>query len=267
MNIEYSKDTKIKFIDQVMSIDSSVYAKELLGTYESIRARFEKNNDSYTLVYDNDSLVGYMCLFPITGRLYKSITDDKIFCDEDISSDDITDYCKDSNLFMISVAIKPEYQHGEAVIELVKGFKKFLADKKGRINSISAFTVSEAGERFLSGIGFCKISDLGNGKALYTMDSKEIRRFMGMEKEVMGYDSDRLWFIGTGVISACIPLIISGGVVIFYSSLSLFMITLVCSGIIMALYALKSRFGPAFYVSYVTTLAIAAILVNCAGMK
>ena len=73
------------FIVDVNNLDHSLYPPNYVGSVESIKERFTANNEEYILAYNNDTLVGYICFYPITKALA-----DKIKCLNKVIDDEIS---------------------------------------------------------------------------------------------------------------------------------------------------------------------------------
>ena len=82
-------ETKESIISELMEIENEVYAEDMRGEYESIKARFEKFPEMFFLAYDRDRIVGYFCFFPISQKLYEEMVNKGCFRDDDIEPEDI----------------------------------------------------------------------------------------------------------------------------------------------------------------------------------
>lgn len=169
-----------KFIRQILAIDSVVYPEELQGTFTSVSERFYRNRDSYILAMDHGLIVGYFCFFPVNLELYKRINTVNSFYDDDIKPDQIVPYGTVNNLFLISAAIHPDWQDGEAIGLLSKGFRIFLREKeKNRfhINSLNCYITSENGAKLAKRFGMKKIYTKNNLYSFYKVNRKTINNF------------------------------------------------------------------------------------------
>lgn len=151
IQIKYSKDIDgDDFLRQVLAIDAVVYPKELQGTFKSVSERYHRNKNSFILAFDNDLIVGYICLFPISKRLLNEMETTNKFFDDNIDPKDVLPYSESNDIFVISVAILPEYQNGLAIMKLCKAFKKFVEEKNAMTY---AYAVSEKGEKLSKILG------------------------------------------------------------------------------------------------------------------
>ena len=173
MEILYSIDVEKDIIPDLMYVESKVYATEFCGKYESILQRYKKNKDSVILVYDNKKIVGYLCMFPISDKLYLEINNSDKLVDDDICSEDVLPYTTRNKLYLISVAILPQYQDTDTVILLCNKFQEFISNKEmknQKIESIMATAISEDGTRFLKRLGFKEVKHLINDYKLMRLD-------------------------------------------------------------------------------------------------
>lgn len=160
------------FIQDVIELDKLCYEEHLLDTFDSVYNRYLANKNSYVLIYDNDTLVGYICYFPISNTLYNKIYYDNIFVDTDIKSNDIVEYKEGEshNIFIISIAVHPNYRHRGISQILFQGMFNRIRHLKNNgvyINNIVAFAVSQAGEKCLLNNNFEKIKEIYEGISLY----------------------------------------------------------------------------------------------------
>ncbi|WMJ22896.1 hypothetical protein RBG61_13025 [Paludicola sp. MB14-C6] len=184
MKIDFSRNINNNFIEQILEIDNTIYPDYMCGSYESINQRFKKNQDSYILVYDDKKVIGYFCFFPIVNNLYELILKSNKMFDDNILPKDICEYSSFNNLFLISVAILPEYQDKKSIILLTNGFKQFLKEKLEEgcvINSITATAVSEDGKKLLRYLCFDSIRTIENSYELFYCDSNGIERMIASE--------------------------------------------------------------------------------------
>lgn len=178
LKIIESKNMETDFINDVLELDSIAYSENMQGSYESVNNRYKKNEDSYLLVYDEKTLIGYICFFPISKKLYNEMLVDNKMKDDDISPKDIIPYTegKSHNLFIISVVIHPDYRNGEAIKLLTSTFVDFIHNKiktNYHINSILATAVSDDGVKFLERLNFEAIKTYDGGYKLF--ESKKVR--------------------------------------------------------------------------------------------
>ncbi len=175
MDIIYSKNHNENFIEDILYIDSEVYPKEMCGNFDSVNARFEKNKDSYILLYDEKKLVGYMCFFPVVEKLGDEILDSDMVFDDNITPDEICEYKDGVTLFLISIAILPKYQNGNGIILLTNAFYEFIKEKNSNnafIKRIIALAVSEGGSKLLKRMNFKKYKQIKDEYELFLLKNE-----------------------------------------------------------------------------------------------
>ena len=136
------------FIEQVYEIDKITYDSELCGQVKNLYMRYNVCKDSFLLLYDGDTLAGYMNFFPVGEALYNQMTDrnDKHMRDDDIAPEEIHDWSKTkpNNIFIISIALRPEYRKdtansNNAVVMLTNAFLELLRKKNENGNFLKLY--------------------------------------------------------------------------------------------------------------------------------
>jgi len=164
----------ISLIVDVLNIDSAVYPVHLRGTFDELYGRFTANRDTYVLLYDNNDLIGYLCLLPVKDELYEKISNDDRLYDSDIPYEQIEQYQPHNTykLYAISTAIRPDYQGKGLSGLLIRGFYKYLLEKRKsniRISSVLSSAVTSGGDLLLKKMGFTRIKELSGGYMLYEL--------------------------------------------------------------------------------------------------
>lgn len=166
------KEVNYDFIPDVLKIDSCVYSIELQGTYESVHNRFLKNKDSYILAYLGNVLIGYICFFPLTDSAYKKVMSCNQSYDDNLTFNDINIYNveEELNVFIISVAVLPEFQKKGIGTKLIEKMYDFLDNKRKegiKIKSIVAEAVSTQGKALLESANFNRQQEIDENYDLY----------------------------------------------------------------------------------------------------
>jgi len=174
------KDMQEDFIKDVEYLDSIVFPKELCGTYSSDRKRYLKDKDSYILLRESDTLVGYINFFPVSTHLYNHILTSSEIMDDNIIPDDIYLYSKEepNRLYILSVVISPEYQNSNAVNVLANAFIVFLRDKENTgypIERLLVSCISEDGSKLFSRLRFRYEKQLDDNYCLYTCEGSNLK--------------------------------------------------------------------------------------------
>lgn len=185
LNIRTGLMAPVKFIDDVFNIDKCVYPPGLSGTKENLCERYNRCPDSFILIYNKDTLVGYLNLFPISQKLYDEMNDKNNYemRDDDIKAHEIAEWQKtESNeLFILSVAIIPEYQKSKAIILLSNELLAFLRQKVAegyKIGSISGSAVSQEGANFLKRFRADFVKELEGGYKFYKADRESVEKLL-----------------------------------------------------------------------------------------
>lgn len=144
------------FLDDVYLIDREVYENSYWGEKENLIGRYNACKDSFVLLYDDDTLIGYINFFPVQNALHTKMLDpeDEIMYDDNITPEQITEWSEldPNNVFIISVAIVERFRSKEAVVALGNGLLEFLKEKDEKgftVSSISGYAVSLGGVKFL----------------------------------------------------------------------------------------------------------------------
>lgn len=161
-----------ELIKEVMQLDAMCYPTYMQGTYDTINARFKKNEDSFILAYHGEKLVGYLCFFPVTDSLFNKIYEDNKIYDTDILPEDIRVYGHGGlyNIFIISVVVHPDYQGSDVIKYIAENFVEkieMLNNNSNIIGKILATAVSNKGKNFLEKLNFTNVRVLNKGYLLY----------------------------------------------------------------------------------------------------
>ncbi len=206
--LEYKKITEVAdplaTLKEVFDIDKAVYSPELCGSFRNLHDRYEKCQDAFVLVYDGDELAGYVTFILAGDELYKELTDPKSTAmrDDDITPDEIVDWREGEghHLFILSIAVKPKYKHGETVKVLAKSLLAFLREREAagyRIDSISGSAVSGGGASFLRRLQATYEKDVDGGYLYYRAQRPAVERLLtkGLIPYEKSYDNDIFFFL------------------------------------------------------------------------
>ena len=167
-------DIEANLISSVLEVDSLAFAEDFQGTYSEEYDRFIANKDTYVFLYDGAKMVGYLNLFPIKRELYEQIiSEDRLF-DSDIPGEMIEQYVpsRSYDLYLLSAAIRPDYQKRGLSKLLVKGFFEYLLEKKNDgilFSSALSTAVTNEGSLLLERMGFGRKKDITGGHGLYEL--------------------------------------------------------------------------------------------------
>lgn len=148
---------------EVLDLDSTVYTDELQGTLESAGGRYKANEEMFIFAVDRaDKLCGCVCFFPITDELHEKILTEDTMFDDNIRPEEVAQYAEDrtNNIFIISVAVYPQYRGQGIGFNLIKEMFAYLntKEKQGyKVGDILAVTASTDGEKLATKFPFKKI--------------------------------------------------------------------------------------------------------------
>ena len=158
MGIKKTSSSKLKILNKVdddiikkmIEIDAVVFKEEDRGTLEGCKKWLKCNPDIYTVLMNDDEVIGYINFMPITTDAYIKIHNGQLK-DYELQPKDIINFFENGtfNCLLTSIVIKPEYQDTNAVRELWKGFLENLKQKKLKIDKVIIDCVSEDGEKFV----------------------------------------------------------------------------------------------------------------------
>ena len=178
MVVKYIEDLDKKLLNDLLAIDSRAYPKHLQETFAEVNSKFLVNRDMYVLLYDDDKLVGYLCLFPIREELYEKIVNNNRPLELSIPGNFLDQYVpfKTYRLYILSAVIDPEYQMKGLSKYLIEGFYRYVLNKKNNnifFSAALATAVTTAGETMLKKMHFKKQRSAINGHTLYELSIDE----------------------------------------------------------------------------------------------
>lgn len=162
-------------IKEMIELDKLVFKGEDIGAFDKCKEWVKRNPDIYTVLMQDDKVIGYINFMPITDKAYQAIKQGKLK-DYELNNDDIISFsnCKPLKCLFTSIVIKPECQDTQAITELWNGFINKLKTMKFNISSIVIDCVSEMGEKFIKQhLNVKFITNSHNGK-IYEGNIKEL---------------------------------------------------------------------------------------------
>ncbi|MBQ3330428.1 MAG: hypothetical protein IJG87_04525 [Ruminococcus sp.] len=197
--ILWGEDFAPGFLEKIMEIDRIVYKSEYVGELSKMQARYHRNPRTFVCVMDGERVAGYINFFPVVQALWDEITETGMkIRDDDIRPDELADYEKGkdavNNLFIISVAVHPDYQNDKkTVIALTDGWIAYLNKLREEgipITAIAATAVSPDGMRFLSTRLFCVTREIEEGNKVYVCDGDRLEKLLDGELYFKSYRDD-----------------------------------------------------------------------------
>lgn len=176
---KYFDDADQMLLD-IHEIDKIVFEGEMIGTIENEKKRFEKNSRSFIVLYDEHRAIGYITYYATTPDFAECVKRDNVIHDDDISPDEIVGFVKGRKhyIYILSIAILPEYQGGKAMKMLGNAFKNEVTDmkKEGYIfEEFLSTAISPDGERALSGFGLYHYKTIEKGYKVYYCTGDEFK--------------------------------------------------------------------------------------------
>lgn len=175
----------LAFLPRIMEIDRICYEAEYVGELSQMEARYKRNPRSFVCVMDGEKPVGYINFFPVGDALWEEITETGMkIRDDDIMPEEMADYSADklNHLFVISVAVLPDYQKDKAVImTLTDGFIDYLnaLEAEGyKIGGIAGTAVSEGGQKFLRSRMFGLYREIEDGNKVYLCQGDYLKKLL-----------------------------------------------------------------------------------------
>lgn len=185
------------FLPKIMELDKIVYSAEYAGELKNMVARYQANRDSFVCIMDEESgrLAGYINFFPCTDALYQDIRyQTSTIRDDDIRADEIAQYdTKTNHLFVISIAVHPDYRGGKAIVVLSDAWiahLNMLQDGGFPITDISAIAISADGRKALRNYMFTVERSLEDGNIVYLCQQRFLEKLLAHDLYFKSYQSD-----------------------------------------------------------------------------
>ena len=171
--------------NEIMDLGDIVYPAEYSGEIENVAARYKRDpNQAISIVDKNtNKLVGNITSFPCTDELYEDVRyNTKIIRDDDIKPEEIDDYStKRNNMFIISVAIHPDYRDGKAIKILMHAWIDYLNELECKgypITTISGIVISEDGKKIAKRHMMVEERVLDDGNTLMICEGENLKKLL-----------------------------------------------------------------------------------------
>lgn len=162
-------------IKEMIELDKLVFKGDDIGAFDKCKEWVKRNPDIYTVLMQDDKVIGYINFMPITDESYNKIKEGKLK-DYELNNDDIISFsnCKPLKCLFTSIVIHPEHQKGLELARLWKGFINKLKSLNLTIVSVIMDCVTEMGEKCAKNyLGARFITNSNNGK-IYEGNIKEL---------------------------------------------------------------------------------------------
>lgn len=173
------------YLEKVLELDAIVYEPQYVGELANMQERYDVNPESFVCIIneEDESLVGYINFFPCKDELYRSIRyESDVIRDDDICGAEIEAYRPEENhLFILSVAIHPDYRNSDVVILLTESWIDYLnriQESGSPVTDILATAVSEDGMKFLRNRMFVQERQLEDGNIVYVCEEAYLDKLL-----------------------------------------------------------------------------------------
>lgn len=165
----YGKDITPEMILEAVKIDNEIFrdiSPEKLDTY---MLWLKQSPDIYTMVLDDDKVVGYINAMPTTRQVIDLLRDSFKMDATDTYPYNILSYSDPemSALYIHSIAVHPSYQDNGTIDFLLGKFFMRLAKtlgNKAKALTFLACVISEDGEKLCNKLGLVRVIDYGKIK-------------------------------------------------------------------------------------------------------
>lgn len=142
-----------KLLHDVLALDAEVYPQDFQGTFASVKPRFKAYPEMFIYRYDaENSLIGYVCFFPIIHSLASKIENSAYLYDDDITGNEIVK--GPNNLYLvISIAVNEKYRQEKIATHLISEMLLTLKKNK-RPLTIYAYTINQESYNLFSKFNF-----------------------------------------------------------------------------------------------------------------
>ena len=150
-------------IQEMISLDKSVFLLEDMVSIEKCLNWFNANNQIYTALIFEDRVVGYTNFMPIKKTAYKKFKSGKI-TEQDITSEDIVQFSTRNYCLFDCIVVKKEFNDGRALFVLYKALMSklyHLGVKKVKIVMDCVTTLGEKSAKNLLKAKYVRASKTG----------------------------------------------------------------------------------------------------------
>ncbi|MBE6763581.1 MAG: hypothetical protein E7553_04415 [Ruminococcaceae bacterium] len=185
LTVKHGSTAPKGFIEDVFALEQIVYTPELCGDIANMYKRYERCPDTFVLLYDGDTLAGYINALPVSDSLYDEMVNrsDNRMRDDDITPDEMTPWSTETanHVLVLSVVVRPEYQKSNAIVRLSKAFLAFLRKKNKEgchIDSLFGYAVSLGGIKFMKRIRTSFLKKTEEGYNLFFGDEESVQELL-----------------------------------------------------------------------------------------
>lgn len=181
--------------NRIYSLDKENYDKKYLWETDYQKGIYEKNKDSFTILKENDVVVGYINYLCITDTLFETIKNSKKMIN-DFSKEDITKYYKSKKNYLIieSICVEKKFQNYKVSKKIKNNIARGIKNKhkKGyNIAGILSFAVSDFERTVLEEAEFKLLKTFDTGETLYILDVDAIKEHYLTKKYIKEEEKSR----------------------------------------------------------------------------
>ena len=171
-NVEFSAPTNAD-LEQMVKLDDLTYPDPAdRADINDLKMWRDKNEDSFILLKNNNSVVGYIILLPLTKECYLNYRAGKIV-EEEIEATEIISWTKNPYVLFNNISIHPEFQNGDAIKILNKALEcklKLLKQNGIVLSNVVAEVDSVHGQKYLQNtFGFVAVNSQNKRHSLYEL--------------------------------------------------------------------------------------------------
>lgn len=166
----FGKDITPEMILEAIKIDNEVFRDISPEKLDTCMLWLKQSPDIYTMVLDDDKVVGYINAMPTTRQVIDLLRDSfNMPSVADVYPYNILSYSDPniSALYIHSIAVHPSYQDTGTIDFLLGKFFMRLAKtlgNKAKALTFLACVISEDGEKLCNRLGLVRVIDYGNLK-------------------------------------------------------------------------------------------------------
>jgi len=162
-------------IKEMIEIDKLFFKGDDIAEFNRCKEWVRCNPDIYTMLMQDDKVIGYINFMPITENAHQMVLQGKLK-DYQLASEHIVQFQSNKPLkcYLTAIAIREEYQDTEAIIELWNGLLNKLKSFNLTISSVVADCVSSHGEKLVKQRLNAKFITNSNGGKIYEGNIKEL---------------------------------------------------------------------------------------------
>ncbi len=151
-------------VRQMIELDKQVYIYNEIGNFDLCKQWLSVNPNIYTMLLEEDKVVGYINFVPLTNESYEAYKQNKLQ-DYQLTTSDVLPFesGKQHNCLIMSFVVDKKYRNTNASAVLISAFTKKIKalNKKGVvINNVICDCVSDEGINLAQKLNFKVVKEL-----------------------------------------------------------------------------------------------------------